>query len=170
MPGRDQRFSQEYSWRLAFSSYAVDLELHREALTTHPLQLGPPRACKNCMIICSSTFIKMFSWGWSLVVFGAGQKVPSLWKLPILWNFFSVKTWNLRLVTIQSNTFSVFIQRSGAVQGLEKWCVALTCVGNGYLGVRGAFEGETPSMDHLPGTYIAGAMPWAVWKQKQPEC
>jgi len=38
----------------------------------------------------------------------------------------------------------------------EKLREALTSVGNGYLGVRGAYEGSKASVHHYPGTYIAG--------------
>ncbi len=38
----------------------------------------------------------------------------------------------------------------------EKLRETLTAVGNGYLGNRGSFEGETASDAHYPGTYIAG--------------
>jgi len=38
----------------------------------------------------------------------------------------------------------------------EKLREALTSVGNGYLGVRGAYEGSKASSHHYPGTYIAG--------------
>ncbi|MBW2368089.1 MAG: HAD-IA family hydrolase [Deltaproteobacteria bacterium] len=38
----------------------------------------------------------------------------------------------------------------------EKLRETLTAVGNGYLGNRGSFEGETASDVHYPGTYIAG--------------
>lgn len=38
----------------------------------------------------------------------------------------------------------------------EKLRETLTAVGNGYLGNRGSYEGETASDAHYPGTYIAG--------------
>ncbi|MBM3162190.1 MAG: beta-phosphoglucomutase family hydrolase [Chlorobi bacterium] len=38
----------------------------------------------------------------------------------------------------------------------EKLREALTSIGNGYLGIRGAYEGSKASMHHYPGTYIAG--------------
>ncbi len=38
----------------------------------------------------------------------------------------------------------------------EKLREALTSTGNGYLGVRGAYEGVAASHYHYPGTYIAG--------------
>ena len=38
----------------------------------------------------------------------------------------------------------------------EKLRETLTTVGNGYLGVRGCFEGSQASKIHYPGTYIAG--------------
>ncbi|ABL65661.1 beta-phosphoglucomutase family hydrolase [Chlorobium phaeobacteroides] len=38
----------------------------------------------------------------------------------------------------------------------EKLRETLTSVGNGYLGVRGAYEGSKASGHHYPGTYIAG--------------
>lgn len=38
----------------------------------------------------------------------------------------------------------------------ERLRETLTSVGNGYLGVRGAFEGSPCSSHHYPGTYIAG--------------
>ncbi|SKA74923.1 haloacid dehalogenase superfamily, subfamily IA, variant 3 with third motif having DD or ED/beta-phosphoglucomutase family hydrolase [Paucidesulfovibrio gracilis DSM 16080] len=55
------------------------------------------------------------------------------------------------------------LERDGwtfAYQGLdpenEKLREALTTVGNGYLGVRGALETERASEHHYPGTYLAG--------------
>ena len=45
---------------------------------------------------------------------------------------------------------------------------ALTVVGNGYLGVRGSFEGSKASATSFPGTYIAGlidqapSLPWTI--------
>ena len=38
----------------------------------------------------------------------------------------------------------------------EKLRETLTAIGNGYLGNRGSFEGESASDVHYPGTYIAG--------------
>ncbi len=38
----------------------------------------------------------------------------------------------------------------------EKLRETLTAIGNGYLGVRGAWEGSKASESHYPGTYIAG--------------
>ncbi len=38
----------------------------------------------------------------------------------------------------------------------EKLRETLTSTGNGYLGVRGAYEGSSISHHHYPGTYIAG--------------
>ena len=38
----------------------------------------------------------------------------------------------------------------------ERLRETLTAVGNGYLGIRGAFEGSPCSSHHYPGTYIAG--------------
>lgn len=38
----------------------------------------------------------------------------------------------------------------------EKLRETLTATGNGYIGVRGAFEGANASQFHYPGTYIAG--------------
>ncbi len=38
----------------------------------------------------------------------------------------------------------------------EKLRETLTSVGNGYLGIRGAYEGSSSSAHHYPGTYIAG--------------
>ncbi len=38
----------------------------------------------------------------------------------------------------------------------EKLRETLTAVGNGYMGVRGAFEGESAGQIHYPGTYLAG--------------
>ncbi|TCD48483.1 beta-phosphoglucomutase family hydrolase [Chlorobium sp. N1] len=38
----------------------------------------------------------------------------------------------------------------------EKLRETLTAIGNGYLGVRGAWEGADASDHHYPGTYIAG--------------
>ncbi len=38
----------------------------------------------------------------------------------------------------------------------EKLRETLTAIGNGYLGVRGAYEGVSCSQYHYPGTYIAG--------------
>ncbi|MBW2662166.1 MAG: beta-phosphoglucomutase family hydrolase [Deltaproteobacteria bacterium] len=38
----------------------------------------------------------------------------------------------------------------------EKLRETLCTVGNGYLGIRGCFEGESASEVHYPGTYIAG--------------
>ena len=38
----------------------------------------------------------------------------------------------------------------------EKLRETLTAIGNGYLGNRGSFEGESASEVHYPGTYIAG--------------
>jgi len=38
----------------------------------------------------------------------------------------------------------------------ERLRETLTSVGNGYLGVRGAYEGSPCSSHHYPGTYIAG--------------
>ncbi len=38
----------------------------------------------------------------------------------------------------------------------EKLRETLTAVGNGYLGVRGAYEGSSYSAHHYPGTYLAG--------------
>uniref|UniRef100_Q3AS35 Beta-phosphoglucomutase hydrolase n=1 Tax=Chlorobium chlorochromatii (strain CaD3) TaxID=340177 RepID=Q3AS35_CHLCH len=38
----------------------------------------------------------------------------------------------------------------------EKLRETLTATGNGYLGVRGAYEGSKSSHNHYPGTYIAG--------------
>ncbi|MEI7694056.1 MAG: beta-phosphoglucomutase family hydrolase [Chlorobium sp.] len=38
----------------------------------------------------------------------------------------------------------------------EKLRETLTAVGNGYLGVRGAYEGSSCSAHHYPGTYLAG--------------
>ncbi len=38
----------------------------------------------------------------------------------------------------------------------EKLRETLTSCGNGYLGVRGAYEGSSCSSHHYPGTYIAG--------------
>jgi len=40
--------------------------------------------------------------------------------------------------------------------GDEKLRETLTTVGNGYLGVRGCFEGESAGFSFYPGTYIAG--------------
>ncbi|MEC9487515.1 MAG: beta-phosphoglucomutase family hydrolase [Prosthecochloris sp.] len=39
---------------------------------------------------------------------------------------------------------------------MERLREALTSVGNGYLGTRGAYEGSKASEHHYPGTYIAG--------------
>ncbi len=38
----------------------------------------------------------------------------------------------------------------------EKLRETLTSIGNGYIGVRGAYEGSSDSHYHYPGTYIAG--------------
>ena len=38
----------------------------------------------------------------------------------------------------------------------EKLRETLTSIGNGYLGIRGAYEGSHISQHHYPGTYIAG--------------
>ena len=38
----------------------------------------------------------------------------------------------------------------------EKVRETLTSSGNGYLGIRGAYEGSSSSQHHYPGTYIAG--------------
>lgn len=44
----------------------------------------------------------------------------------------------------------------GLDRGDEKLRETLTTVGNGYIGVRGCFEGERASYYHYPGTYLAG--------------
>ncbi|THB72192.1 MAG: beta-phosphoglucomutase family hydrolase [Desulfovibrio sp.] len=45
---------------------------------------------------------------------------------------------------------------NGLDPGDEKLRETLTTVGNGYMGVRGAFEGEQSSFHFYPGTYLAG--------------
>jgi HAD superfamily hydrolase (TIGR01509 family) len=44
----------------------------------------------------------------------------------------------------------------GLDRGDEKLRETLTTVGNGYVGVRGCYEGERASFYHYPGTYLAG--------------
>lgn len=50
--------------------------------------------------------------------------------------------WNL--------TYNEFVPKE------EKLRETLTAIGNGYLGIRGAWEGSSASAHHYPGTYIAG--------------
>ncbi|SDB07699.1 haloacid dehalogenase superfamily, subfamily IA, variant 3 with third motif having DD or ED [Desulfonatronum thiosulfatophilum] len=45
---------------------------------------------------------------------------------------------------------------TGLERGDEKLRETLTTVGNGYMGVRGCFEGERASFYHYPGMYLAG--------------
>ncbi|WP_419786934.1 beta-phosphoglucomutase family hydrolase [Pseudodesulfovibrio sp.] len=49
-----------------------------------------------------------------------------------------------------------FLTYNGFDPGDEKLRETLTCVGNGYLGTRGAYECECSSYYFYPGTYISG--------------
>ncbi|MGE4423666.1 MAG: HAD-IA family hydrolase [Pseudodesulfovibrio sp.] len=49
-----------------------------------------------------------------------------------------------------------FLTYHGFEPGDEKLRETLTCVGNGYLGTRGAYECECSSYYFYPGTYISG--------------
>ncbi|MEF2231320.1 MAG: beta-phosphoglucomutase family hydrolase, partial [Pseudodesulfovibrio sp.] len=49
-----------------------------------------------------------------------------------------------------------YLTYSGFDPGDEKLRETLTCVGNGYLGTRGAYECECASYYFYPGTYISG--------------
>ncbi len=51
---------------------------------------------------------------------------------------------------------------SGFDPGEEKLRETLCTVGNGYLGTRGCFQGESASYNFYPGTYIAGVFNKAV--------
>ena len=48
-----------------------------------------------------------------------------------------------------------YLTYNGFDPGDEKLRETLTCVGNGYLGTRGAYECECSSYYFYPGTYIS---------------